>query len=312
MIELLSYKMNLFKKLIKKQGRYDRKKVVIHFGYHKTGTSSIQEVMNENRSYLRDNGIFYPQSVLGYPAAQELAWSLVKTNKKVWMNFDNSYEETYKKVLHDFEESGCHTLIISSEDFTFLEKEPGQMETLKKLLTGYDIELICYVREPVSFLLSLYGHRIRVGDTTKNFEDYVEQNMNLRVGEFEKRISIWEKVFSDCKLVVANFNYKNFYNGNIANDFFNHLSIDIGITFKTIKTNESLHPWCSELVRNIYASDKVENPKAIVRQLIGLSKSLPKVSAKKYYISDGFERKLNEHYKVTVETLRNKYGINFE
>jgi hypothetical protein len=35
-------------------------KLVLHAGTHKTGTTSIQKVLSDNRTWLRDRGLIYP------------------------------------------------------------------------------------------------------------------------------------------------------------------------------------------------------------------------------------------------------------
>ncbi|WP_299130695.1 hypothetical protein [uncultured Vibrio sp.] len=286
------------------------KKIIIHFGYHKTGTSALQETFSEYREELRSKGLYYPQSILGFPAPQELSWSLIsQENRKKWMNVPKPYQEIYHDLLSNFESSGCHTLIVSSEDLTYLEKEVGGLNLLHEMFNGYDIQLICYVRNQVDFLLSLYGHGLRVGAINCTFEEHVRNNVNLKIGEFDKRIALWELAFGQ-KVKVCKYEPKGFFNKNICDDFFNSLNININIAFPHYKSNKSLHPWCRDLMKNVKDIEFLDKEE-VVDTIIDLSNRLPKVSARECYMNEDFYLYLKDYYTNSSTELASKYNIIF-
>ena len=41
-------------------------KTIIHIGQHKTGTTSIQKFLQDNRTTLAENGVYVPSRLAGY------------------------------------------------------------------------------------------------------------------------------------------------------------------------------------------------------------------------------------------------------
>ncbi len=51
------------------------KRVVAHVGFHKTGTTSLQESFSAQRKELKAQGVIYPD--LGQKAHHRAAWALI-------------------------------------------------------------------------------------------------------------------------------------------------------------------------------------------------------------------------------------------
>ena len=85
-----------------------KRRVIIHGGLHKTGTTSLQEQLFTNREKLLSNGIFV------------YAHDQVHKGKK--HEIPKAYREGGQSLLlqqqkDEFKVSGCHTLVIPSEGF---------------------------------------------------------------------------------------------------------------------------------------------------------------------------------------------------
>ena len=52
------------------------KRLIIHPGFHKSGTTALQESFALNRALLREHGILYPR--IGTKAHHRVAWALTQ------------------------------------------------------------------------------------------------------------------------------------------------------------------------------------------------------------------------------------------
>lgn len=94
-----------------------RQKLFIHIGPHKTGTSSLQRFLYDNRRALLKLGVCYPAAHLdGYRAQHRLAFSVRQkpdpSDRQV-----PSREAEISAILNEIKSSGADTAIISSEAF---------------------------------------------------------------------------------------------------------------------------------------------------------------------------------------------------
>ncbi|MGH3351911.1 MAG: hypothetical protein ACRDPS_14685 [Nocardioides sp.] len=127
------------------------KSIVVHAGLPKTGTSAVQAFFSANTERLSRAGIFYPQHRIdknGISAGN--AGSLMERSGHLFVA--SSREVT--KTLEDFEASGCHTLLLSSE--AFLPELPGLAELMPP-----QTRFVLYVRDPLAFLESDYNQRVK-------------------------------------------------------------------------------------------------------------------------------------------------------
>ncbi|NYI80543.1 hypothetical protein [Nocardioides panzhihuensis] len=127
------------------------KSIVVHAGLPKTGTSAVQAFFNSNGEALAKAGIFYPAHTVdrnGISAGN--AGSLMERSGHLFVA--SSREVT--RTLEEFEASGCHTLLLSSE--AFLPELRGIAELLPP-----QAQFVLYVRDPLAFLESDYNQRVK-------------------------------------------------------------------------------------------------------------------------------------------------------
>lgn len=165
-------------------------RIYLHIGTHKTGTTSIQTTLAANEDTLRKQGYLYPKS--GRPnnkyipyAQHQLAFSLVglhDTPRSVW---DAFHEEVRSE--------GFERIIVSAEDFSLAKGE--EIRALRTLLTGYEVRVVLYLREPVDFMKSLYSERVRYHGYPSSFGTFVRANQ-WRIN-YTAVVERWRSAFND-------------------------------------------------------------------------------------------------------------------
>jgi hypothetical protein len=133
-----------------------RKRIVIHIGTHKTGTTTIQKSLALAKSQLLSKGILYPDTTRDPFPHHEKHNSVVKAVRS--KNYDAMSTEK-KHLLDEFEKSNCHTMVISEEGLSELKSCITDFFDLFK--DDFDLTVICYLRRQDYFAESLYNQFVR-------------------------------------------------------------------------------------------------------------------------------------------------------
>ena len=133
-------------------GHTGRQTVFLHIGMSKAGSSAIQQSLVANTSVLADAGFCYPEI--------------------------GNWGSAHHKILHELREGGSEELlaraleeaqnkkavVLSCEGFWLIQDET--IERLCHAFSGYDVQVILYLRRPSDYLPSSYRQSIkRDGET---------------------------------------------------------------------------------------------------------------------------------------------------
>lgn len=126
-------------------------RVILHIGTHKTATTLIQNAFAANRKLLARRGVIYPE--IGRATGHH---SLLTR----WLNLD-PYYHTATAPLALWQglaryAKGDTTLVLSSEEFSRGANKRVDFGEVRELLAPFDrIEVVCFLRDQVSFLQSI-------------------------------------------------------------------------------------------------------------------------------------------------------------
>ena len=189
------------------------KKLILHCGSTKTGTSAIQYGLGLNHKFLLDKSINYPlNDRLKKKFNHE---NCVVGNAKFIANFGNSI--TNKKVKKEKSEGARERLISFLEecqstesDLTILSSEsiPGNFDknsilVLRDLLYKYfdNIEVLFYVRDILDHSVSQYNEYVKRRRQTTNFSEY---SLTHKC-RFKNHIEVLLTGFGENNLEVKNY-----------------------------------------------------------------------------------------------------------
>lgn len=161
------------------------KECLIHVGFEKTGTTSIQESLFLNRSYLLTKGLFFPNfEIGGKPLGRNSCHILQSVTKKYsqidpFWKLDRSPRDLRNfgvalldGLIRDFYNSGCSTLLLSSELLPgpylaslcdILRQDVGQLRG------------VVYLRAPVPRFRSRFQQALRGGRLRNGTEHFLLQ-----------------------------------------------------------------------------------------------------------------------------------------
>lgn len=135
------------------------RKLIIHPGFHKTGTTALQQALSEVRDELSAEGFNYPHTAGN--AHHRAAWSIIE---KTWGWKKRGGRATTPiewKKLDKKLNSSKDTAIISSEFFS--EASPEQLDILATNIKSFDTQII-FTWRPLPFMLtSSYQQYLKYG-----------------------------------------------------------------------------------------------------------------------------------------------------
>lgn len=224
------------------------KKLYIHIGSHKTGTTSIQEALFENPEILKKHNLsyFFKRTIDTQIARGKNANNWLRSDHMFAGNLDIGFTILHSEKLAHQLSRFSGDVIISAEQFSyvFLEKE---LINFKASLNKYfdEIQIIVYLRRQDQQIIShhnegskysqrrptnlFYGNEpIAIPEHQKHFRLYLD---------YHRKLSMWANIFKKENIIIRIFDKTSLLNGDSVSDFFNTIGIP---DFKTpIYTNKS-------------------------------------------------------------------------
>ena len=195
--------------------------LVIHIGTLKTGTTSLQNFLFNNRDALKNEGWAYPT----FSEVKDV--SLKKNGKLLLLSYLQKNDDLFDKCMqHILKYLRNFNVIISSEDFWFL----NDIETFfSKVIKYYgNIKILAYIRRQDQYLESLYNQFIKsVTNETRNLESFIEYAEKNKLANYLDKLMKLESIF-DNNLIVRRYE-KGTFQGirkDIISDFLSIFRID--------------------------------------------------------------------------------------
>jgi hypothetical protein len=127
------------------------KRIYLHAGTHKTGTTSFQQAMREHAAWLAEKRVFFP-------SVGELYGSRIGGLHSIPREMRDGSLGPGVRGLGDFlaafEASGLDAALISSEGFSLLDD--AQLGAFAERVSGYSVRPVMAFRHPIAFISSTY------------------------------------------------------------------------------------------------------------------------------------------------------------
>jgi len=226
-------------------------KILIHYGYAKTGTTSIQIALAKKRKMLMQHGVYYPK-IVKPTTSHHLLQALFRSKEETAPyliaecgGYDNMMKlanRSWRKIKQETARKNPKALILSSEMFFGDETGFGQnkfREMLSEL--SDDIQPIIYIRDPAERYLS------NLQQSSRNSGVVRSPSAEL----IRKNIEHLESVF-DRKLQIRAFQRDQLIDGDIVKDFVSSYLSDYfdPSLIPTTRANESISAEAMEISVN--------------------------------------------------------------
>lgn len=307
-----------------------KKRLFIHIGTAKTGTSSLQGWFSSNAETLKQYySICYPQAYRRNAAHHELAKKIntvfspkhryrsqLVTDKDIL-----SVAEIKESFANEVNEN-IRTVVISSEGFSGLRLSEN-IEKIKNAMSEYQVTVVVYVRHLVDQLEASYSQGVKAnkGQRSQKITQCrrPEKIMGSNLTNRQRMIEQWASVFGMENIVVRPYGRENMVEGDIISDFLHHTKIldytdnvsgEYLIRSESSAENISLPTFKTEILRKLNASDyfdgmSIKDRNKFVRKLNNSKMDIPKNV-------NFFSRKLAENiveafYQRELELAENNF-----
>ncbi|RBW46963.1 hypothetical protein DS885_05500 [Psychromonas sp. B3M02] len=251
-------------------------KLIVHIGTEKTGTSSIQNALFENKVLLlkagfyfsqcagNRNNIQFPLSCMGHDREDEDHYFTRNgiTTSQQRGQYYNDLKKNFVDEVNALKD--IHTVIISSEHFHSLLVNVQEVETFKALLGNMfsSIKIVCYLRDQVATCISHYSTRIKTGDSDELSTFIQRCSPQNPYYNYLDLLDRWSAVFGKSNLVVDLFDKKNLKNNDIVDDFFYKIEFDApqAKIVRSKQINQSLNYIGQCLLKAINSDPTIKKP----------------------------------------------------
>jgi hypothetical protein len=192
-----------------------RPRLYIHIGHPKTGTTSIQTFLLDNREALKKAGILVPHAgvVQGGHHGLTRNWYGVRARE------DRS-AEMKDALLREIREARLPAAVISSEGF--IQENPAELARL--FGEAVDVTVIYYIRRQDWVAESVYAQRVR--SYIQMAVETPQALLPLLVPRYVKVIARWSDAFGKARMRVRPFEKVAFTGGSLLADFLTLIGVD--------------------------------------------------------------------------------------
>jgi hypothetical protein len=166
------------------------RRLIIHAGFHKSGTTALQEAFDAQSEELKAAGIIYPN--IGRRAHHRVAWALTG---RTWGWGKRGGEKTsikeWEQLAKSINSSDEETILISSEFFSELDGD-----AIRKLFSdikGRKVQAVFTVRPLVKLLASSYQQYLKYG-IKADYEEWLHSVLDTP-GESKINPTFWLRHF---------------------------------------------------------------------------------------------------------------------
>lgn len=296
--------------------------LILHIGIQKTGSSSIQTFLFENKKALEKAGYGYIHTA-GRVEFRDLTVAFMKHSRsdeytrmhkiegeEVRYSFCDRVKKQLAGDVESLRNKGVHTCIISSEHLSSRLKEVIEIQGLETYLRNIfdDVRVVAYVRDQRKTLPSRFSTRIRTGHTLtfrKAFNIYLSSNE----GFYDMSFLPWENVFGREALRLQLFDRKCFYRGDLIQDFLNISGIKVGqkvLKHLEYDANTSLSKSACEILRIVNFFLPMNSLRSVeIRE--SLLEKLNRLPGKPWSLSSEQSELIKRKYQDSNEEFRKKY-----
>ncbi|MCY4043723.1 MAG: hypothetical protein OXE99_01435 [Cellvibrionales bacterium] len=282
------------------------KKLILHIGRHKTGTTSLQTFLFQNRDALKRQGVLYPVSGLRVAAHHWISEPLARKKLKVTGALTHFIESPHWQQLTDeIDQSPQEVVLLSSEAFQNVEPE-----VLAGLFQGFDVEVIVYLRGQVDYLASSYAQFIHANQSGQSLDDY--QSGFIQHANFLDFLSPWEASFDN--LHVSLFDKGYLYKSDVIVDFFYRLGLSIDSSFTPLSGDQNPSLSATVLAYKLWLNRQVNVSPEVHRRLYNLLGDMsrePDFSGK-YQLDQQRSIDIYECFKQSNAVVAEKYLGGFQ
>ncbi|QQA45095.1 hypothetical protein [Pelagovum pacificum] len=205
------------------------KRLVLHVGDFKSGSTSIQVCLHRRGVVPQDQSLIYPGRAIGH----------YRLARAIRSGDEAAIARLSRPLVEEIRASDADVAILSAEHFQDMAPAMTRawVESWLPELAG-DVRVICYVRPHAGFILATYAEQVKLGVRDDEVDAFLDFILPLPRVQFAHRFGSWQREFPDFILrpVVPGL----LSGGDVVRDFFEQV-LDGPFTLEgEVRANSSL------------------------------------------------------------------------
>lgn len=201
------------------------KKLYIHVGHQKCGSTTIQHWLKKHEKNLETMGIKYLKSGRGELGNSYVHHELaleVLTN-----NFKDGKNNVFDNLKQEINNSDAENFIISAENFIQITEKKQLLQLRDCLPTNLELNLVFIYRNQYQWLSSQWAQLAKNGTTFDDFDNWFDRfSQSLRALRYNEICDFWDQYFEPSYLHVLSFEDLVYSNSGLLSNFFDLIGID--------------------------------------------------------------------------------------
>lgn len=193
------------------------KRVFLHIGRHKTGTTALQYALDHAPEALGEAGFAYPSASISSDHAYLARWLNPHIKKYASPVEVEDTRRAVEALICDLERIN-KDVILSSEG---LQDVPP--DELAQLFSKYDVRIVVFLREQAEYLASAYQQEVKARTPIDKFPEWVLRVLPFRYGGW---LAKWISIFGEEKFTIKVYDKELMIDGDIVADFLSVFGID--------------------------------------------------------------------------------------
>lgn len=217
------------------------RRLVLHIGVEKTGTTSLQMVLSESEDTLAKLDIYYPRSPQEKSDRSHklLAGAFIPHRRRSFLaprNRDIDRTELLDRLSAELDQTAASTVVISSEHLHSRYHSDTECAELVQALSSIgfeDITVVAYLRRQDHLVQAAYREAVRFGSCER--PEVVAANIGKRQGMFwfgnyEQLLNRWALTVGRENVVPRIYDRALLVGGSIETDFLAWLRSDAEVS----------------------------------------------------------------------------------
>lgn len=190
-----------------------KRRLILHIGYGKTGSSAIQAFIKNNCNPLLSNGVLVPDDKLDINGPFTGEQIFFFQNISASENRAEVLERRFARLASQAAKYQAHTIVVSAESLAALDMLVPALEATTR---QFDRKIVFYIRRQDDWLLSAWQQWwLKVYDSLPAFLDEAAN----RLANWNRIIRPWELTFGAQAVSVRLFHRDTLVNGDVVEDF---------------------------------------------------------------------------------------------
>ena len=275
--------------------KQQKKKLFLHIGSDKTGSTAIQHHMYKNVEWLAKRGIFVPPRFLDHGNGHA---SL----------FQNFRGDNLQYFVNEIDESSLNSALVSWEGIHVFPRQ--DLELLFEYIDHYELIIIYYIREQAQIMQT--GAFQLLKHEKQSFDFLTKQEFRMpEVREYEKIVDAWLAVFPAAKFQLAVYDREHLKGHDVVEDFFYQIGSPIDDEF--LKDNAEINPsldfYSAQVLSMLEATCEFETYERVEIVNSLLSYNANSSSNEKYFYSKAQVKDIQDHFYESNKRLLDRFGI---